>query len=144
MKGNTIESKGNYLLACGTVISLTNIDQSTTYGGMLEGYPNSEMNAAIIARCMQRAEKKYGQKPYLIAPIEKPNSREMPAGKRPWIELPRISCTADFFSQSFGEFGSSLTVCWYQDDFAFPIASSVLEELHRLVWREHARPHDDF
>lgn len=66
MKGNIIQSKGNYSLACGTVISLTNIDQSTTYGGMLEGYPNSEMNAAIIARCMQRAEKKYGQKPSLL------------------------------------------------------------------------------
>ncbi|MCC7337737.1 MAG: hypothetical protein IT422_21825 [Pirellulaceae bacterium] len=144
MSKKNSQSSGRLRLACGTEISLVSLNQSSTYGGMLEGHPNGDMNAGLIQRFVKRVEKQSGWKPYLITPTERPVSHDLKVVKRPWVELPGIACEAYFFSRSFGEFGSSINVCWYQDDFAFPIDAHVLEALQNIAWTEHARPHDDF
>lgn len=138
------KSRGKFELACGTVINLMSLDQSSTYGGMLEGYPNPDMNAGIVQRLVKHIEKKDRHTPYLIAPTERQVQHEVSTDRKPWVELPSIQCTAFFYSKSLGEFGSSLFLCWYQEDFAFPIDPSVLKELYGISWPQHARPHDDF
>ena len=130
--------------ACGTRAKVTTLSQSLTYEGLLEGYPNRDLNAGLLEAFVQSTEKLNRHKPYLVIPTETPKSSEIADEKKPWIELPRIKCQAYLFSRSFGEFGSSLAVCWFQDEFAFPIAPDVLEHLTGINWQSHAQPHDDF
>ena len=40
--------RGALLLDCRTTIRLTDLKQSLTYSGLLEGYPNSRLNQLII------------------------------------------------------------------------------------------------
>ena len=138
------QSRNAIVFACGTSAKVTTLHQSCTYAGMLEGYPNKETNAGLISWFVESVAKRTGDTPYLIQPTQTPKPDEHTVGRRPWVELPNVRCEAYLFSNSFGEFGSSLRVCWYQDDFAFPIASVVLDALRSINWREHARPHDDF
>lgn len=144
MAENERKTRSTIKFACGTDARITSLNQSATYEGLLEGYPNSDMNARLVQRMVADIEKRTGDKPYLIQPTETPKPQEFPIGRRPWMALPSIECEASLYSSSFGEFGSSLTICWYQDDFAFPIAPEVFDELRLTQWREHARPHDDF
>ncbi len=137
-------SCGEFTLASSIQISLTSLKQSSTYSGMLEGSPTSAGNARMVARLVEGLTKKDGHAPYLIPPIETAVEKELPPNWPPWIELPRIECIAYFTSRSIGEFGSSLFVCWFQDDYAFPIDPRVNEQLLNIDWAKFARPHDDF
>ncbi len=142
MAENKLPVRNVIEFACGTRASITELNQSSTYNGMLEGYPNQRINAILVKGFTEQLEKKHGQKVLLIPPIETPKPDEFAPLRNPWMELPGVACEAHLFSKSLGEFGSSLIVCWYQDEFAFPVARSVLEALACIAWRERARPHD--
>lgn len=137
--------RGELHLNCRTTIWLSSINQSLTYSGMLEGYPNSELNRRLVEGIQERLEKRSQWKPFLIEPEERevPN-RSTVAKKRPWVELPKVQCTAWFRSNSLGEFGSRLAIIWFQDDFAFPIDPKVENKIRSMVWSRHAEPLDDF
>lgn len=137
-------SRGDITVASGIEISLTSLKQSSTYSGMLEGSPTSARNARMVTRLVEQLTKKYGHAPYLIAPTETKVDKELPPSWPAWIELPAVECVAYFTSRSIGEFGSSLFVCWFQDDYAFPIDPRVNAELLNIDWAKFARPHDDF
>lgn len=142
-------SRGRIALHCGTTISLHRLDQSLTYSGMLEGYPNRPLNQRLVTGIQAHLEKQSGWKPYLVEPYEREvPEREVPertpAGEQPWVELPRVQCVGWFQSNSLGEFGSRLAIIWFQDDFAFPIDPRVETKIRTLVWSRHAEARDTF
>ena len=132
---------------------LENLDQSYTYAGLLEGTPNKKANDWGIDVDMKRAAnnpQKIGQ-PYLIPPVRRDYKREpgdikavlerMPEHPPEWELdpewLPLVCCIGRFQSGIVSDksmHASFLTVVWYQDEFAMPIAANILTELQSLEW----------
>lgn len=131
-------------LQCGVEIFITSLTQTRTYSGMLEGFPNECFNRSLIQRTMEDLRKKHGGYVHLIEPSMTLCPEQGHAGKEPWLELPAIKCIAQFDSRSIGDFGSRLTVLWYQSHFVMPIEPSVLQQLQTLDWPKLAEAIDDF
>jgi len=56
-------------LASGRSVVLTNLELSSTYGGLLEGYPNQRMNEQLLARLGRRREYAHQSQPaHVISP----------------------------------------------------------------------------
>lgn len=144
MSEENVPSKEVLEFACGTHASVTKLYQRSTYAGLLEGYPNHRLNDNLVTQFIERVAKESGRKPYVIQPTEILKPEKIANERNPWMELPHVECEAHLSSKSFGEFGSSLVVCWYQSEFAFPIDSRTLKELRGIKWHEHAQSHDDF
>ena len=130
-------------LASGREIRLLAIDQYGAYEGLLLGVPTREMNQRnmdeLRVRYLRPGE--YGV-PLLLEPEQRPI--DVP----PHIHrigtptrLPAVTCVARFNSgalQDSDYIWSVLRVIWYQDDFAFPIAERVLNQISEIDWEAHA------
>jgi uncharacterized protein (TIGR02996 family) len=132
-------------------ISLRELRQSLVYEGLIEGIPTTSMNQRIIERMVaeERARHPNGGEPYLIQPVERPT--EYPRGvpklyldsnDKP-AELPAVACIGRFHSrygtaEADPDCSSELTVIWFQDDFALPIAVEVWPRLVAIDWDQHA------
>ena len=149
----------NYHMKCsltldsGRTATLKHLDQSQTYAGMLEGTPNKKSNEWGIDADMKRATEHpqtIGQ-PYLIAPVTRDYLREPgdmdsvrertskypPEWERDPEWLPLVRCIGCFQSAATSNDSmdaSLLTVVWYQDEFAMPIASNIMMALKSLDW----------
>jgi hypothetical protein len=132
-------------LASGRSVELTNLTIGSTYGGVLEGYPNARMNDALIARLGRRRGPAHRSLPtHVITP---PRSRpepdqetRMPFG--PVEALPTVYCEGAFRSRPVDdEFDpvlheSRLVVVWFQEGLALPVADFAAEAVRGLDW-EH-------
>lgn len=138
----------------GRKLTLKHLDQSLTYAGLMEGTPDQKANDwrietdlkyasqyrfAIGEPCLIEPERRS----YLRRPGDMDRARQRasqyPAewGRDPqW--LPLVRCIGVFFSVAKRKNSvnpmSSLTVMWYQHDFAYPIEDAVLAQLKRLNW----------
>lgn len=99
------------------------------------------MNAREIERARSEARARNGHEPFLIEPAQTPIEYE---GRYPFGEpaaLPAIGCVADFSGD--GKLGAayytSLTVIWFQDDYAFPISPESEQALVALDWETLAK-----
>ena len=121
---------------------------SSTYGGLLEGYPNARMNDALIARLGSRREFPYSSVPaYVIAPSRsRPGNPEEPAEVPfgPVEILPPVYCEGYFRSGPVNEeldpvlHESQLIIVWFQDDLAHPVAEFASTAVHGLAWDDLA------
>jgi hypothetical protein len=133
-------SKINELqLASGRRINLISINQWETYRGFLEGIPTKEINKDLIEEALDMVK----PAPYLIEPIETPIIMERKYWAGTPASIPLKVCIAEF--ASFPRGGnpshydySRLTLVWFQNEFAFPIEESILEEIRSLDWDKHA------
>ncbi|MFN7842768.1 MAG: hypothetical protein ACK5YR_18405 [Pirellula sp.] len=138
----------------GRKLTLKYLDQSQTYSGMLEGTPNRKFNDWEIENDLKYAAKyRFAMgSPYLIEPKRRDYFRQpgdmnhirertsqYPAewGRDPeW--LPLIRCIGCLFSSSTSKNPmkdvSTLTVLWYQNDFAYPIENDILTALRSMDW----------
>lgn len=145
-------------LSSGREITLAHLEQWRSYAGLLAGMPNREMNGRVIedarARALQHGLE--GAAPYLVpprlTPVErKPHSAEylrltgMTAEKSAardqqmhYEQLPAVVCVAVFNSDGLtkpdAEPMSSLTLIWFQDEFALPVDAEVLAHILALDW----------
>lgn len=138
----------------GRELILNQLEQSQTYAGMMEGVPDKKANdwgIDVDLRRAARCEYTLGE-PYLIPPHRRdyqhePGDMEQERARRAhypaewerdpeWIPLVCcIGCFRSFSPVNDAEkHGSSLTVVWYQDDYALPIDAEILKELKRLDW----------
>ena len=140
-------------LDSGRNATLKHLDQSQTYAGMLEGTPNKKSNEWGIASDLKRATE-YPQtigQPYLIPPVTRDylrtpgdmdsirerTSKLPPEWERDPEWLPLVRCIGVFQSNAVSNNSmdaSFLTVVWYQDEFAMPIAPNIMTELRSLDW----------
>ena len=145
-------------LNSGREIALAHIEQWQSYAGVLAGLPNRAMNGRVIDDARSRALPHCleGAAPYLVpprlTPVEtKPASAEylkrtgMTAEQSAardqqmhYEQLPAVVCVAVFNSDGLpkpdAEPYSSLTVIWFQDDFALPVDAGVLANIQSLDW----------
>ena len=138
MDGGDRMSKSELILASGRTIHLNSLHQWAVYSGLLEGLPTREMNAGMIERACGEARTRNGHEPFLIEPVQTPIEEE---GGYPFGEpaaLPAIGCVADFVAFG-GDYYTSLTVIWFQDDYAFPISLEAERALVALDWEKLAK-----
>ena len=129
-----------HVLASGREIQLTELRQEGVYYGLLEGLPTREGNREVIDRLREQARERTQSEPYLIEPVQTPivlKGKPYPFGDP--ARLPDIACVADFSSKGRDvRFFTSLTIIWFQDDYAFPLSEDARAALHALDWDAHA------
>lgn len=127
-------ANGSIVLTSGREQRLQSLAQHSVYAGLLEGLPTREHNRDIVAHAV-KAARATASAVYLVPPDE----QVIPCrGKYPFGEparLPDIVCTGAFASREDDPLtGSALSIVWFQDDFAFPIAPAVLAHIQALDW----------
>lgn len=118
--------------------------QVGTYDGLLEGVPTEKMNRRILAGVIERAKQLFHvQEVYLIEAKQTPIDIGRPLwfGSKP-AALPKMLCIAELWHHEPAKSRvmdfSSLSVVWFQQDFALPIDTQVLEQFKTLAWDELA------
>lgn len=129
-------------LRSGGTIGCQSLQQHSTYAGLLEGLPTRQMNQRTIESLL-KTERERGWwvgEPYLVPPvvrlIEYPGGGQYPFGDPE--ALPGVACVARFVAHAPNACTAELTVIWFQDVFAFPIAPHVREHLEGIDWTSKA------
>ncbi|MCL7763026.1 hypothetical protein MPF19_06315 [Polaribacter sp. Z014] len=109
-------------------VLIYSLDQEKTYRGLKTEKPNKLINANILNSEKNRS----GRGTYLIDP---------PRIKIPFFKiykrtLPSVICRADVkFDGVIDNCDfSSLTIVWFQDDFAFPIENKILKKIKEIPY----------
>ena len=132
---------GDIMLRSGNIIHCESIRQWRTYGGLLEGLPTRQMNERNIEQLIkEEQDRRWGEVPYLVPPVVKPieynADRDYPFGIPE--AFPAVTCVAWFRS-----YPRSLTIIWFQNEYAFPIDSQIVEHLRGLDWERLAVEGED-
>lgn len=130
----------------GRSILLREFRQWNFYRGLIQGIPDSESNRADVERIVARERESQNEEPYLIPPIERVVEREESHGLTRGF-LPTIACVARFVScdaarDPTNRMASALTIIWFQDQWAFPIAPGAREQIRAIDWEQHAHDSD--
>ncbi|MEU9353375.1 hypothetical protein AB0D65_20800 [Streptomyces griseoloalbus] len=132
------------VLASGRSVDLTELRMSSTYGGLLEGYPCKPLNDLTIDRLLRSAARGFPGAPvHLIAP-----AREYPdqyAGAFGPVEvLPAVTCVGSFRSEALDPahdralYRSRLTVVWFQPAPRVPSGCDAEPGLREVSWEQLA------
>ena len=115
----------------GGTVGCATLRQWHTYSGLIEGSPCRYHNEAKIARLNKehRRPVEYAGEsgePYLVPPMIRPiHYPDYPFGIPE--ALPAITCVALYAGHR-----AELTIIWFQDELAFPIAPHILEHLEGI------------
>ena len=133
-------------LASGREVKLVSLEVWATYSALLEGYPCARINdrkLAAFATCTAD-----DPNPGPVHVIQPP--RRYPGGSGPFgpvEELPAVCCRACFQAWPISTeldqalHRSGLTVAWFQDNLAAPVADFVTAAVADLSWDELAADH---
>ncbi|MES4891687.1 hypothetical protein [Streptomyces sp. NPDC096012] len=135
-------------LLSGRSIELTDLRMSSTYGGMLEGYPCKPINDIRVSGLRWQAERAFPATPvHLIPP-----SREYPdqtAGAFGPVEvLPSVACLGAFRSTAIAPeldpvlHRSALIVVWFQAGLDVPSGEDAALALRSVRWEELAQDYE--
>jgi hypothetical protein len=141
-------SLSHIALSSGRSIELTELRMSSTYGGMLEGYPCKPVNEMKIRSLQRQAEQTFPSTPvHLVSP-----SREYPdqtAGAFGPVEvLPSVACIGAFRSAAVAPgvdpvlHRSALTVIWFQTGLGVPSGEDADPMLRSIRWDELAQDYE--
>ncbi len=133
------------VLTSGRSIELSDVRLSSTYGGMLEGYPFRRWNDLKLERLLRSVEKDRLSIPvHLVAPVRE--LPDLPAGGFGPVEmLPAVTCVGSFTSQPIDPeresvlHYSALTVVWFQATPDIPSGEDADHGLRSLCWDDAAR-----
>ncbi|MDX2006557.1 MAG: hypothetical protein SFU83_14890 [Meiothermus sp.] len=126
-------------LAGGRKVRLSSLLQYHTYEGWLEGFPTAEINARKVQGLVDQYTKEDEHAPLIVPYTETPIQYE---GKYPFgtpQTLPSITCMGLFTDTSGGEYYSGLRIVWFQNEFALPIESRIVEYIRDVDWNRVAR-----
>ncbi|MGY1580705.1 hypothetical protein [Streptomyces sp. MN13] len=132
------------VLASGRSLELVELRLTSTYGGMLEGYPSKPLNDRKVDTLVAAAETAFPFLPVHLVPPPRERHDE-PAGPFGPVEvLPSVSCVGSFHSTAVDpehdpvEYRSGLTVVWYQPTPRVPAEHDADEGLRAIAWEELA------
>jgi hypothetical protein len=141
-------------LADGRKITLTRLQQSMTYEGLLEGYPTRKENERRVAALVESERTRTRCPPIIIEPTRRASFHragpvEDAVRDRVPEWLPMVACVANFTSLPTGRdqdaHMSELSVVWFQDQFALPFAAEALAAIRAialLLHQHRARPRE--
>ncbi|MEU3947275.1 hypothetical protein [Streptomyces sp. NPDC029526] len=130
-------------LTSGRTVELSELHLSSTYGGVLEGYPCKPLNDMRIERLVRSAAQSFPGAPvHLITP---PRDRpDQYAGAFGPVEvLPAVSCVGAFSSEAIAPdrvlHRSRLTVVWFQPTSLVPSGCEAESGLREMAWEQLAQ-----
>ena len=124
------EHSEHLTFAGGVRARITELHQTRTYAGLLDGGPSPSLDQRLVDRLAEQCSSRPG---WLLLRPDRPT--EPPASPRRHLPLPALRCQATLVTGD-GE----LDVLWFQDALALPIDPSVLEQLRQLDFGGHCRP----
>ncbi len=115
-------------------VSIEFLNQRLTYGGLLEGLPTTKSNMRKIESLKIEGRGYSGDGAvYVIEPLQTPIPYE---GEYPFgdpASLPEVVCIAELryngASRNKNKDFSTLTLIWFQNDYAFPIDNEIIEKI---------------
>jgi hypothetical protein len=139
-------------LSDGRVTNLRLLNQQQTYWGLLGGLPNAKTNTQLIEYALKKATEQHcfhGESAHLLAPCRRDfeiepgdmESLQVSENRTPeW--LPRVQCVGKFESlkpaSDASKVYSLMTILWFQDDYAMPIAKEIEATIQNLNWNRLA------
>jgi hypothetical protein len=125
-------------LQSGLHVTIVHLDQHLVYAGVVEGVPNSRINRELVAEAVREATTLCPDAQcHLIQPSESPYR-----GRPHIVLLPAVVCAA--LLKRVGTTPDDwpcrelLVVVWFQEEYAMPVAPSVMAQLQSLDWKRLA------
>lgn len=137
-------SLSRIILSSGRLVELAELRLSSTYGGMLEGYPCKPVNTMKTTGLLRTAERDFPSLPVHLVPppLEYPDPTPRPFG--PVEVLPAVACVGLFRSTAIDPghdpvlYRSLLALAWFQPAPAVPSGEDADAGLREVRWEELA------
>ncbi|MFZ4190881.1 hypothetical protein [Streptomyces pseudogriseolus] len=132
------------LLTSGRSVDLTELRLSSTYGGVLEGYPCTPLNDLAIAGLVRSAEHAHPGVPVHLIPPAREYPDQFSGAFGPVKVLPAVTCVGHFRSEALDPghdralYRSRLTVAWFQPTTRIPSGCDAETALLDLDWERLA------
>ncbi|MBC9713608.1 hypothetical protein H9Y04_13625 [Streptomyces sp. TRM66268-LWL] len=141
-------SLSQIVLSSGRPIELTELRMSSTYGGMLEGYPCKPVNDMKVRGLQRQAERAFPTTPFHLVPPSRAYPDQTAGHFGPVEVLPSVACIGAFRSTAVSPeldpvlYRSALTVIWFQTGLDVPSGEDADLALRRIPWDELAQDHE--
>lgn len=135
-------------LSSGRLIELTELRMSSTYGGMLEGYPCKPINDMKVRSLQRQAERSFPSTPVHLVPPSRDYPEQTAGAFGPVEILSSVACIGAFRSTAIAPeldpvlHRSALTVVWFQTVLTVPSGEDADPELRGLRWEELAQDYE--
>ncbi len=136
------------VLASGRSLDLSELRLSSTYGGMLEGYPCKPLNEMRIKGLLRDGERTFPTTPVHLVPPPREYPDQYAGGFGPVEVLPSVACVGSFRSAALHPdhdpilYRSALTVVWFQPTTQVPSGCDAEAALRDIAWDELARDYE--
>lgn len=130
------------LLTSGRSVDLSDLRMSSTYGGLLEGYPCKVLNDRRIDGLLRTSEQAFPGTPVHLIPPPREYPHQYPGALGPVEVLPPVTCVGSFRSEALHPardralYRSRLTVVWFQPTSCVPSGRDAEPALRDVSW-EH-------
>lgn len=135
-------------LSSGRSIELTELRMSSTYGGMLEGYPCKPVNDMKVRSLQRQAERAFPSTPVHLVPPSREYPNQTAGAFGPVEVLPSVACIGAFRSTTVAPeldpvlHRSALTVVWFQTGLDVPSGKDADLVLRSIRWEELAQDYE--
>lgn len=132
------------VLASGRSVDLSELRMSSTYGGLLEGYPCKPLNDRTIDRLLRSAGQAFAGAPVHLVPPPREYPDQYAGAFGPVEVLPAVTCVGSFRSEALDPahdralYRSRLTVVWFQTAPRVPSGCDAEPALRDLPWERLA------
>ncbi|MGW7817598.1 hypothetical protein ACWGLF_05565 [Streptomyces puniciscabiei] len=135
-------------LLSGRSIELTELRMTSTYGGMLEGYPCKPVNDMKVSGLQRQAERAFPSTPVHLVPPSREYPDQTAGAFGPVEVLPSVACLGAFRSTAIAPeldpvlHRSALTVVWFQAGLDVPSGEDANRALRSIRWEELAQDYE--
>jgi hypothetical protein len=119
------------------LITLTDVRFEETYGGVIEGAPRPETDAARRSWYLGDLEKCWGERATLVVP---PEVVEVQSHGELIRRMPAVACAAWLKSEAVTDAGaaSELVLVWWTESLELPVGPTVERALAGVEWEQVA------
>ncbi|MFF5390344.1 hypothetical protein ACFY5H_18590 [Streptomyces sp. NPDC013012] len=141
-------SLSHIALSSGRSIELAELRISSTYGGMLEGYPCKPINDMKVRGLQRQAERAFPSTPVHLVPPSCEYPDQTAGAFGPVEVLPSVACIGAFRSTAVAPeldsvlHRSALTVVWFQAGLDVPSGENADPVLRSIRWEELAQDYE--
>ncbi|GGX11593.1 hypothetical protein GCM10010297_36150 [Streptomyces malachitofuscus] len=131
-------------LTSGRSVDLSELRMSSTYGGLLEGYPCKLLNDNRIDGLLRTAEQAFPGTPVHLIPPPREYPDQYAGAFGPVEVLPAVTCVGSFRSEAVDPahdralYRSRLTVIWFQPTSSVPSGCDAEPALRDVSWEQLA------
>ncbi|MFG1807094.1 hypothetical protein [Streptomyces sp. NPDC049040] len=136
------------VLSSGLSIELAELRMSSTYRGLLEGYPYKRINDMRVTGLGRMAERAFPSAPFHLVPPSREYPDQSGGAFGPVEVLPAVACIGLFVSTAVDPgldpvlHRSALAVAWFQPLPDVPSGTDADPALRAIRWEELARDHE--